>query len=57
MKHIKKISCETCIRFHCCSALYPSMECWMGKKNTSMEDKIREREEISKFRKSVAKYM
>lgn len=56
-KKNQKVSCKTCINYHCCSAIIPSPDCWMGKKTTSMKEKIRRREEIAAFRKSVAKYM
>lgn len=57
MKHNKNISCKTCIMYHCCAAYAPDPECYQGKKTTSMKEKIRRREEIAAFRKSVAKYM
>ena len=57
MKHNKNISCKTCIMYHCCAAYAPDPECYQGKKTTSMKEKIRQREEIAAFRKSVAKYM
>lgn len=55
MKHIKKISCQTCIRYHTCQAIECGPECWEGKKTSSMEEKIAQRKEIQKFRKKVAK--
>ena len=42
---------------NCCAAYDPTPECYRGKKTTSMKEKIRRREEIAAFRKSVAKYM
>ncbi len=55
MKHIKRISCETCIKYHSCSGLMCDPECWQGKKTTSMEEKIAKREEIARFRKRMRK--
>ena len=55
MKHIKRISCETCIKYHFCSGLMCDPECWQGKKTTSMEEKIAKREEIARFRRKVSK--
>lgn len=55
MKHIKKISCQTCIWYHTCQAIECDPECWEGKKTSSMEEKIAQRKEIQKFRKKVAK--
>ena len=55
MKHIKKISCQTCISYHACQALQCDPDCWKGKKTTSMEEKVATRKEIAKWRKQVSK--
>lgn len=55
MKHIKCISCETCIKYHYCSGLECDPECWQGKKTTPMAEKIAKREEIAAFRKRMRK--
>lgn len=55
MKHIKNISCQTCIRYHACQAIECDPECWQGKKTTPMEEKIAQREQIAAWRKKVRK--
>ena len=55
MKHIKHISCQTCIKRHYCEGDAPDPECYQGKQTSTMEEKIRQREEIAKFRKKMAK--
>ena len=54
-KKIDCISCQTCIKYHYCSGLMCDPECWQGKKTTSMNEKIRKREEIAAFRRRMAR--
>lgn len=47
--------CNSCIYYRSCHAIDCSPECYTPKKSTDMEEKIRYRKELAKFRKKIAK--
>ena len=54
-KKIDCISCQTCIKKNLCSGYIPDEECYLGKKTSTMDEKIAEREETARFRRRMAR--
>ena len=53
----QKITCTDCINKYSCQMGFPAKLCpyFVGKKETSVEEKVAIRKEVQRFRKKVAK--